>query len=552
MILWNLMMINKLYLYLAVCLFFVFSSNAEESYQPNWNSLANHNEAPEWFRNAKFGIYFHWGPYSVPAFGNEHYPRTMYGHPSGKKPVENKLKKNYTAALGFQSFREHEFHISKYGNLNDFEYHDLIPLFKAEKFDAYEWAALFKKAGARFAGPVAEHHDGYSMWNSSCNPWNAYNTGPKRDIVGEMEEAVRHHGMKFITTFHHARSGRYPNGSDEKEKRKWYYYGREKYFERNHFQKADNQELQKMYGTFSWSDFLNMWNVKLEEVIYNYSPDLIWFDTWLDRIPQTNRQQFAATYLNSSKDNNQEVVITYKQNDLPQNVGVVDYEKGRLDKLTTFTWLTDDTISAGPWTTTGSWSFTHELDIKSSKELIHTLIDIVSKNGNLLLNISPRADGSIPIEQKDSLLGLGSWLEVNGEAIYNTRPFKRFGEGPKRMASSGHFIEMKSDYNHENIRFTTNNDIIYAIQMGWTGDNKYTLIKSLSDSSLGKTVIKSINVLGTDEVIDWKITSDGLMVKTPIVSPNDYAIVFRIVTDGWNNINIKDEAVPMAKISVDG
>jgi alpha-L-fucosidase len=315
---------------------------------------------------------------------------------------------------------------------------------------------------------------------------------------------------------------------------------------------VDNEELQKMYGTFSWSDFLNMWNVKLEEVIYNYSPDLIWFDTWLDRIPQTNRQQFAATYLNSSKDNNQEVVITYKQNDLPQNVGVVDYEKGRLDKLTTFTWLTDDTISAGPWTTTGSWSFTHELDIKSSKELIHTLIDIVSKNGNLLLNISPRADGSIPNEQKDSLLGLGAWLEENGEAIYNTRPFKRFGEGPKRMASSGHFIEMKSDYNHENIRFTTNNDIIYAIQMGWMDGNKYTLIKSLSDSSLGKTVIKSIDVLGTDEVIDWKITSDGLMIKTPIVPPNHDAIVFRIITDGWNNINIKDEAVPMSKISVDG
>ena len=138
-------MINKINLYLVVCLFFVYNSKAEQAYQPNWDSLANHNEAPEWFRNAKFGIYFHWGPYSVPAFGNEHYPRTMYGHPSGKKPVENKLKKNYIAGLGFQSFREHEFHITKYGSLNDFEYHDLIPLFKAEKFDAYEWATLLRK-----------------------------------------------------------------------------------------------------------------------------------------------------------------------------------------------------------------------------------------------------------------------------------------------------------------------------------------------------------------------------------------------------------------------
>ena len=501
-----------------------------EVYREDWDSLAAHNESPEWFKNAKFGIYFHWGPYSVPAYGNEHYPRTMYGHLSGKKPVMNQQKRNYNLGVGFQTFREHEFHKENYGEPKDFEYHDLVPLFEAKDFDAERWANLFYLAGAKFAGPVAEHHDGYSMWDSEHTPWNSADTGPKRDIVGEMEKAIRKHDMKFVTTFHHARVGRSPDGSELRQMREWYYYGRSQYYQREDPDHVDSLDVQRLYGTMPWEDFLEMWNAKLEEVIDQYHPDIIWFDSWLHRIPESNRQRFAAYYLNAAAERDQEVVITYKQEDMPQNVGVVDFEKGRMDELTDYTWLTDDTISAGQWTTTGSWSYTEELDIKSTRELLHTLIDIVSKNGNLLLNISPRADGIIPSEQQEALLGMGTWLRANGEAIYDTRPFVVYGEGPKRLASSGHFTQMTGEYNEENIRFTTNGSTIYAIQMGWPDSGKDLLIQSINTKNLSGAEIANVSVVDSQEVIDWKLTEDGLLVTAPFKALNKIALCYKIET----------------------
>jgi len=509
--------------------FGITSSVLAGSYQPDWESLSRHEQAPTWFRDAKFGIYFHWGPYSVPAYGNEHYPRTMYGHPSGIKPIEDKNSK-YNPGIGFQTYREHEFHIENYGEPRDFEYHHLFPLFQAESFNADEWAELFLQSGARFAGPVAEHHDGYAMWNSSLTPWDAMDVGPKRDIVGEMAQAIHKRGMKLVTTFHHARAGQAAMGSTGKAQRRWHYYGRQKYFERVDPTRVDSPDLQKLYGTMDWNEFLVMWNSKLEEVIDRYQPDIIWFDSWLDRIPEANRQAFAAYYLNSAENWGKDVVITYKQNDLPEELGVVDFEKGRMDKATEYTWLTDDTISAGSWSTTGSWSYTEELVIKPARELVHTLIDIVSKNGNLLLNISPRADGTIPQEQRQSLLGMGEWLQANGEAIYATRPFRVYGEGPKRMTSSGHFVQMSEAYNAENIRFTTRGNIIYAIQMGWPGNGQTVTIKSLGKGQLGDLQILHVSVLDSKDDIEWQQTSNGLVIRTPSRQPNEIAICYRVET----------------------
>ena len=538
--------------YFLIILFISLTANTAASELLSWEKFSDHEEAPEWFRDAKFGIYFHWGPYSVPAYGNEHYPRTMYGHPSGKMPVKSANKRNYNLGVGFQSFREHLFHIDNYGDPAEFEYHHLIPLFKGDEFNAEEWAQLFYLSGARFAGPVAEHHDGYAMWDSDVTPWNAKDTGPCRDIVGELADSIRKKGLKFITTFHHARMGKAPSESNERDKRKWYYYGREKYLERNVPTYKDSDELSKLYGSISWDDFLQMWNKKLEEVIEKYRPDLIWFDSWLDRIPQKNRIEFVNMYLKAATQWKKPVVITYKQNDLPQNVGIVDFEKGRLDRLTEYAWLTDDTISAGVWTETGSWSYTEELDIKSSRELIHTLVDIVSKNGNLLLNISPRADGSIPLEQRHSLLGVGDWLKVNGEAIYGTRPFKIYGEGPKRMASSGHFVQMDSEYNAENIRFTTKDNNLYVIQMGWLGSHKEFTVNCLNHDNLANTQIKEVSVIGSDESIQWEKSDEGLKIRTPFKAPNKSAVVFKIDTDDLGLIVLEGQAEAMAPITVDG
>lgn len=527
-------------------------------YDANWESLAKHNETPEWFRDAKFGIYFHWGPYSVPAYGNEHYPRTMYGHPSGKKPVKT-AKSRFQPAVGFQTFREHEHHKKAFGDPSEFEYHDLIPLFKAPNFDAEEWADLFYLAGAKFAGPVAEHHDGFAMWDSEVTPWNAADMGPKRDIVGEMNKAIRKRGMKYITTFHHAKGGM-PDTSDLlnddgkggapgfdieenvstkklsaemfKAKRWWHYFGREQYLNRTKPGHVDSPEMQKLYGNMPREAWLDMWNVKLEEVIDQYQPDLIWFDSWLDRIPEKNRQEFAAYYLNAADKWGKDVAITYKQEDMPHSVGIEDFEKGRLDRLTEFAWLTDDTISSGSWASTGSWSYTEELVIREGKELLHTLIDIVSKNGQLLLNISPTADGIIPEAQRQSLLEMGTWLRANGEAIYNTRPFNVYGEGPKRMKGSGHFTLMEGSYNQENVRFTRNGSTIYALQLGWPGSEVTTTIKSISAKQYGDLEITNVSVVDSSEEIEWSLTEEGLKVTTPFRAPNKVAIAYKIETNG--------------------
>ena len=224
------------------------------------------------------------------------------------------------------------------------------------------------------------------------------------------------------------------------------------------------------------------------------------------------------------------MVVTYKQEDLPADVGVVDYEKGRLDDLTDYAWLTDDTISAGPWTTTGSWSYTEELDIKPAKVLLHTLIDIVSKNGNLLLNISPTADGTIPNEQRESLLGMGTWLRANGEAIYGTRPFMTYGEGPKRLTSSGHFVEMSGEYTSENIRFTQKGTTVFAIQLGWPGSRKQVQIKSLGRGTLKDRVITRVSVVDSPESIEWECQDEALFITAPSVAPNNFAICYRIET----------------------
>ena len=516
---------------LALWSMVVANVTVAQPYQADWDSLSAHTPAPDWFRDAKFGIYFHWGPYSVPAFGNEHYPRTMYGHPSGKKPRLDDNIGRFNPAIGFQSFREHEFHIEHYGEPKDFEYHDLVPLFTAENFDADEWAELFLQAGARFAGPVAEHHDGYAMWDSQWTPWNAARTGPRRDIVGEIAAAVRSRGMKLVTTFHHARAGRAAQGSSGKDQRRWHYYGREQYFGRVDPGREDSPELQKIYGTLPWDDFLAMWNGKLEEVIDAYRPDIIWFDSWLDRIPEANRQRFAAYYLNAAERWGKDVVITYKQQDLPPTVGVVDFEKGRLDELTDFAWLTDDTIAAGPWVSSGSWSHTEELEIKPALELVHTLVDIVSKNGNLLLNISPRADGTIPEDQRASLLGVGEWLRVNGEAIYGTRPFTVFGEGPKRMEGSGHFVQMSGEYDAQNIRFTTRGDTVYAIQMGWPGGGESVTVRSLGPGGLPGRRIVDVTLLGSDARLDWEVTGEGLVIQAPRLAPGTIAFSYRVQTE---------------------
>jgi alpha-L-fucosidase len=466
------------------------TSEALQSYEPTWESLEKHNAAPDWFRDDKFGIYFHWGVYSVPAFGSEWYPRNM--HLKGR--------------------RENEHHLDKYGDPGEFGYDSFVPMFKAEKFDAEQWADLFEKAGARFAGPVAEHHDGFSMWASKQTPWNALAEGPKRDLTGELEEAIRKRGMRFVATFHHAR-----NNLWEKDGRWTGHYDGAK---RDYAAALDDPKRAILYGYMPRDKFLRMWLGKLEEVIDNYQPDLIWFDSWLHEIPEDVQMEFLAYYFNAAEKWDKDVVVTFKQTDLPRTVAVDDYEKGRANRCTDFTWLTDDTISRG------SWCYTENLAIKPTSEVVHVLADIVAKNGQLLLNISPKADGTIPDDQKEVLLGVGAWLKVNGDAIYETRPWVIFGEGPTRMKKGGHFVGSVA-YSAQDVRFTTNGNALYAILLGQPTDD-ITIACLASDQQLAGGDVTKVSMLGLDGELEFNQTEDGLQVKVPTECPTEHAVALKI------------------------
>lgn len=482
------------------------SNQQEQSktfYKPNWESLSKHDPAPEWFKNAKFGIYFHWGVYSVPAFSSEWYPRNMH----------------------FKGGSVYKHHVKTYGLPSEFGYHDFVPMFKAEHFDADAWAGLFKQTGARFAGPVAEHHDGFSMWDSDVTPWNVGDMGPKRDILGELAVAIRKRDMKLITTFHHARN----------LQRYWDKPG-EKKFQNSHYplfkgmppyMNIASQRL--LYGNVPEEEWLEkVWLGKLKEVIDKYQPDIIWFDSWLDQIPEERRQEFAAYYLNDALKRNKDVVIVRKQDDLPSNFTVNDLEKSRMNRMSDQVWMSDETISMG------SWCYTENLKIKEAKDVLHVLIDIVSKNGVLLLNVSPKADGTIPKDQREVLLQIGDWLKKYGEAIYDTRPWQTYGEGPT-MEPEGDFKNhskfQKIKYTSKDIRFTTKGDVLYAILLGRPEGNE-VLLQSLAGKNLQ---IRNITIPGSDEKIAWEITDAGLVLKLPESEMDDMAVVFRMETAGSLN-----------------
>ena len=476
---------------LAVVSFFTSCKNSEVKselkYEPTWESLKKHF-TPEWFKNAKFGIYFHWGVYSVPAYDNEWYPWSMYQE-------------------GTDVYKYHKEH---FGDPENFGYKDFIPMFKAEKFDPDEWTELFKKAGAQFAGPVAEHHDGFAMWDSALTKWDAADMGPQRDITGEIARAIRKQGMKLVTTFHHAYN--------------WKYY--EPSYEGNYDTKnPEYAGIDRLYppphkpGDAESEEFLKDWEAKVKEVIDKYEPDFLWFDFgWQEPTFEDYKKSLLAHYYNKANEWGKEVVVSYKDRALPIGVGVFDLEGAKMKTLGARDWITDTSVDRK------SWGYIQNPDYKSINILVDNLVDIVSKNGNLLLNIGPSADGTIPEEVKERLLGLGKWLEVNGEAIYGTRPWISYGEGPTQTTSGTFWEKAAIDYTAGDIRFTTKENVLYAICLDWPGEQ--VTIESLR--ILLKSEIKSIKMLGVNEELEWSLTDKGLTILTPSRKPCEHAYTFKI------------------------
>lgn len=474
-------------------------------YKASWNSLKNHH-TPEWFQKAKFGIYTHWGIYSVPAC-----------RPNG-------------SWYGFYMYQkgspQYAHHVKTYGGPEKFGYKDFIPMFTGEKFNAEEWADLFAKAGAKFAGPVGEHHDGFSMWNTELTRWNSYNMGPKRDVVAEMEQAIRKKGMKYMVALHHAENWRYfphwVEGTDLSEPEYFDFYGKPHDLEWKNGIPQKGEWPIWYAQTRPDKHFCDLWLAKCKEVIDKFSPDMLWFDFGLGIMPELYREEMLAYYYNKAQEKEQDVVFTYKYQDLAVGSGVIDLELGRFDKMMYHEWLTDTTVDDGE-----GWCYLFDAKYKKPITLIQYLIDNVSKNGYLLLNVGPKPDGEIPEEAKYILLEIGKWLKINGEAIYDTTPWVTYGEGPAKMKQSGMFSENEElNYGAEDIRFTVKDNVLYAALLGWPENGK-VLIQSASQ--MFPDEIKKITMLGDGRALTWKFTEDGLLVELPEKKPCDYAWVLKII-----------------------
>ena len=476
-------------------------------YQPAWESLKRY-QTPQWLRDGKFGIYTHWGIYSVPAFGGN---ATWYSHAVYMDPNSEARK----------------YHEKTYGPLDQFGYKDYIPMFTAEKFDADEWAELFQRAGARFAGPVAEHHDGFAMWDTKWSEWNAAKMGPKRDVVGELEKAVKARGMKFVTALHHAEN--------------WFFFPVwDKRYD------CSDPKYSGLYGFIhergapQSREFLEQWYGKTIEVIDKYDPDFIWFDYALCSIHEDYVKEFLAYYYNRAEANKKEVVVTYKDHDLPPGVGLVDYELGQARELTWHEWITDSTVDDQ-----GAWGYVKTAGYRSVDWLVDNLVDRVSKNGYLLLNVGPKADGTIPDEAKKCLLGMGEWLKVNGEAIYGTTAWVIAGEGPTRLTKgSGGFNEEATPYTAQDIRFTAKGNALYATVLDWPG--KELVIRTFRQDDpdradvgvrrgeepryqLYQSEIVSVTMLGDGKPLGWELGKAGLVVRMPEKKPCEHAFVVKVV-----------------------
>jgi alpha-L-fucosidase len=461
---------------------------APRAYTPDWDSVDQHPPAPEWFQDAKFGIYFHWGAFSVPAYDNEWYPRNMY-------------------QAGSNANRHH---IATYGQPSAWPYHYFIdgakdlagntvkfaPKLKSAggKFDPEEWVQLFVDAGARFAGPVAEHHDGFSMWDSQVNEWNSMNKGPGLDLLRLFSTAIRAKGLKLLVAMHHA-------------------YNFTGFYE--HAPAQTDASLKKLYGQLGSTAENQLWYDKLKEVIDRAQPDILWQDFNLDAVDERQRLNFLSYYYNQADSWGREVVATYKDG-IHAKGAVFDYERGGPADLTTPYWLTDDSISSS------SWCYTQGIAYYSVQQMLHSFLDRVSKNGNVLLNIAPMADGTIPQAQKDILLGMGDYLRRFGESVYATRAWTAYGEGPTKMGG-GSFTSPTAG-TPQDIRFTRAkaDDVLYATVLGWPGSS--LTIKTLASDRIDLSSLTSVKLLGptAGTYIDLPSptqSASGLTVTLPSSAP---------------------------------
>ena len=471
-------------------------------FSDSWASLVNYR-TPDWYRKLKFGIFIHWGVYSVPAFGNEWYPRNMY----------------------MQDSPEFRHHVATYGPHKAFGYKDFIPLFRAERFDPEAWATLFARSGAKYVVPVAEHHDGFQMYRSAISHWNAFEMGPRRDVLGELSAACRSKGLVMGASSHRIEH--------------WFFLGHGREFDSDiheplvrgdfYWPSMPEPKWHDIYGQPAPSqEYMEDWLMRTCELIDRYHPSIIYFDWWIEHsAAKPWIRKLAAYYYNQAAARGEEVVINYKHDAFLFGAAVPDVERGQFNEIKPFIWQTDTSVARN------SWGYTEGNDYKSAEELIWNLVDVVSKNGNFLLNIGPKADGTIPEEDARLLQEIGAWLDVNGEAIYGSRPWRMFGEGPTQLVEGQFSDDVAPNFTDRDFRFTMKGDALYVIAMKCSDRGEYC-VRALGELDASRQanfhgIIRHVRLLGADAELPWTRDEAGLHLHCPARSATP--LVFKITLE---------------------
>ena len=470
-------------------------------FKPTTESLKTY-QTPEWFRDAKFGIWAHWGPQAVPRAG-DWYARNMY----------------------IPGTRQYEHHLKNYGHPSEQGYKDIIAQWHAEKFDPDALMQLYVKAGAKYFVSMGVHHDNFDLWNSKFHSWNAVKMGPKRDVVGEWQQVAKKYKLHFGVSEHLGASYAWfspSHGYDQfwpkqgisydganPEYAELYHTGKDRPYRDGKTWYTDNPESQQE------------WFNRINDLVTQYQPDLLYTDGGIP-FGDVGKTLVANLYNTSAANHHgkNDAVYNHKEigsGEFIREAGVQDVERGGMDKINALPWQTDTSI--------GDWFYSEGYKYKTTSEVVHTLTDVVSKNGNLLLNVVLYPDGSLPPEPRQFLDEMASWIAANGDAIYGTRPWKIYGEGPTK-AASGNFQEA-DNYTAEDIRFTTKAGSLYAITLGVP--HHHVHIASLSSkSNLLEKKIRSVKLLGFKKSVKWKQEADALVIELPDALPTMYSSSFKI------------------------
>ncbi len=483
-------------------------------FQPSLESLINYS-CPEWFRDAKFGIWAHWGPQAVPMDG-DWYARGMYE----------------------EGNKHYKYHLEHYGHPSEFGYKDIIPLWKAEKWDPDRLMALYKKAGARYFVSMGTHHDNFFLWNSKLHSWNAVNMGPKRDVVGDWQKAAQKLGLRFGVSEHLGASFTWFQSSHRADKTGPkagvpYDGANPKYEELYHFPAEPGDK--SWYSTNPrWHQ---QWYNEIKELVDNYHPDLLYSDGGVafgkDHV--VGLSMIAHLYNQDAARHGGKSEAIYNCKQKSEGRWIEDLERGIMPKIDPYPWQTDTSI--GDWYYNRNWKF------RPVSWVIHMLVDNVSKNGNLLLNVVQRPDGSLDPEVEQMLEQLAAWTAIHGEAIYGSRPWLVFGESVVRV-KGGNFKE-DFKYNAREIRFTTKGATLYAIALGWPEDGQL-LVRSLAKPA-GENInnLTSVSLLGFDGKVEWKQTAEGLVVTLPAQKISEFTTALKITGTELKNVPFVVAVAPL-------